>query len=115
MSAVAQTSKRRSPWNTIRLVKSLRGEGVLFGPWRGFRRVSYSIDVFALGQLLSGDGDIRGDLSDLVCKAPTNARLRLAGGEEVQLALCAIETEMASIELLAPVPAGLASAGVGVA
>jgi len=110
MSAgMAQTSKRRSHWNTIRLVKSLRGDGVLLGNWRGFRPVSYCIDLYALGQLLSGDGDIRGDLSDLVCRAPTNARLRLASGEEVQLAFCSIEPEAASIELLAPVPAGLAS------
>jgi len=77
--------------------------------------VSYCIDVYALGLLLSGDGDIRGDLSDLVCRAPTNARLRLAGGEELQFVFCAIETEMASIELLAPVPAGLASMGGSIA
>lgn len=107
---MAPTPKRRSHWNAVRLVTSLRGDGVLLGKWRGTRPVHYCIDVYALGLLLSGDGDIRGDLSDLVGRAPTNARLRLAGGEEVQLVLCAIEPEMASIELLAPVPAGLATA-----
>ena len=111
MSAVmAQPSKRRNHWNTIRLVASLRGDGVLFGKWRGTRPVHYCIDVYALGPLLSADGDIRGDLSDLVSRSPTHAGLRLASGEEVRLVFCGIEPEMASIELLTPVPAGLGSA-----
>jgi hypothetical protein len=101
--------KRRSQWNAVRLVKSLRGEGVLCGRRSRSRPVSYCIDLYAQGVYLSGDGDIRGDLVDLVDKVPINARLRLADGEEVEISFRAIEPDVASIELASPVPSTLAS------
>lgn len=104
---LGQTTRRRNLRSALRLVTSLRGDGVLSGRWRGTRPVFYCIDIYALGLLRSGDGDIRGDLTDLVARDPTRARLRLAGGEEINLVLRSIETEMASVELLEPTPAWL--------
>jgi hypothetical protein len=92
----------------LRLLKTMRGEGALVWGKRGFRRVNYCLDLYGHGRILSGDGDMRGDLADLVGRIPLNARLRLAGGEEVRIAFCDIDAEVASIELLAPMSAGLA-------
>jgi hypothetical protein len=95
--------------NGIRLLKTLRGEGALSWGKRGSRAVSYCIDLYGQGRFLSADGDVRGDLADLVGRTPSNARLRLASGEEVRFAFCSIEADMASIELLNPVSAALAA------
>jgi hypothetical protein len=83
---------------------------VLCGKKSRSRPVYYCIDVYAQGAYLTGDGDIRGELVDLVDKVPINARLRLADGEEVEIAFRAIEPDVASIELVSPVPSALASA-----
>jgi hypothetical protein len=91
----------------VRLLKSLRGEGTLVWGRRAARKVSYSIDLYGQGGSLSGDGDVRGAFSDLVGRDPPGVRLRLAGGEEVAIALVDIEAEAASIELLGPVSSAL--------
>jgi len=102
---------RPGPGSPLRLLRTLRGEGVLMWGSRGARNVDYCVDLYGQGRFLTGDGDVRGDLADLVGRTPMNVRLRLAGGEEVRIGLCAIEADFASIELLAPVSAALASAG----
>ncbi len=99
--------KRGGP---LRLLKSLRGAGTLLWGRRAAREVSYCIDLYGQGGFLSGDGDVRGDLADLVGKAPSNVRLRLASGEETQVALGEVEADSASIELLRPLAATFSSA-----
>jgi hypothetical protein len=94
----------------LRLVKSLRGDGTLMWGRQANRPVSYSIDVYAQGTLMSGDGDVRGELVDLVGKTPVNLRLRLADGEEVRIMFRDISADVASIELLDPAPAHAESA-----
>ena len=91
----------------LRLLKSLRGDGALLWGRHATRAVSYSVDLYGQGRWLSGDGDVRGDLSDLVGRAPVNLRLRLADGREAPVALRDIEPELASIELVNPVPESL--------
>jgi hypothetical protein len=88
----------------LRLLKSLRGDGTLMWGRRATRPVTYSIDLYGQGQLLSGDGDVTGDLTDLVGRAPANARLRIASGQEAPIAFRDIEADSASIELVHPVP-----------
>jgi hypothetical protein len=70
----------------------------------GSRPVSYAIDLYSQGEHHSGSGDVRGDLAALVGRSPTNVRLRLADGIVVSVALADIETDGATIELVAPVP-----------
>jgi hypothetical protein len=86
----------------LRLVRSLRGDGTLMWGRRAARPVSYSIDLYAQGELMSGDGDICGEFTDLVGRMPSDARLKLASGETVQLKLGDIAADTASIELLRP-------------
>ena len=74
---------------------------------RGQRAVTYAIDLYGQGQLLSGDGEVLGDLADLVDRAPANVRLRLASGQEAAVVFRDIEADSASIELSQPVPADL--------
>lgn len=93
--------KRGGP---LRLVRSLRDEGALLWDKRGERAVAYAIDLYSQGELLSGDGDVRGDLTGLVGRAPANVRLRLADGTVVSVALTDIEADSAAIELLRPIP-----------
>jgi len=95
-------TKRGGP---LRLLKSMRGDGTLMWGRQAARAVSYCIDLYGQGGFLSGDGDVRGDLSDLVGKAPSNTRLRLASGEEAPVTLGDIEADSASIELLKPLAA----------
>ncbi len=71
------------------------------------RAVTYSIDLYGQGQYLTGDGEVVGDLADLVGRAPSNPRLRLASGEETALIFRGIAADGASIELLRPLPAAL--------
>ena len=91
----------------LRLLKSLRGDGTLLWGRRAARAVAYAIDLYGQGQMVSGDGEVVGDLADLVGRAPANARLRLASGEEAALIFRGIEADSASIELVRPVPAAL--------
>jgi len=86
----------------LRLVKSLRGEGLLMWGRRASRRVAYRIDVYRQGLLLSGDGELSGEFSELVGRSPPNARLRLAGGQELPVGLLDIGADAASVELLSP-------------
>jgi hypothetical protein len=88
----------------LRLLKSLRGDGALLWGRRSTRDVAYAIDLYGQGPMLSGDGEVRGDLSDLVGRAPANLRLRLANGRETEIALCGIEPDSASIDLVKPSP-----------
>jgi hypothetical protein len=92
----------RSRGGPLRLLKSIRGDGTLMWGRRATRDVAYSIDLYGQGPLLSGDGDVRGDLSDLVGRAPANVRLRLASGQETEIVLCGIEADSASIDLVKP-------------
>jgi hypothetical protein len=91
----------------LRLLRSLRGDGTLMWGRGATRAVAYSIDLYGQGQYLSGDGEVVGDLADLVGRAPSNPRLRLASGEEAALIFRGIAADGASIELLRPVPAAL--------
>ena len=68
------------------------------------RKVAYAIDLYGQGPMLSGDGEVRGDLTDLVGRAPANLRLRLASGLETPIALCGAEADSASIDLVKPDP-----------
>lgn len=86
----------------LRLLKSLRGDGTLMWGRRATREVAYAIDLYGQGPMLSGDGEVRGDLTDLVGRAPINVRLRLASGRETPINLCGIEADSASIDLLKP-------------
>jgi hypothetical protein len=90
----------RARGGPLKLLKSLRGNGTLMWGRQATRPVSYSIDLYGQGHMLSGDGDVRGDLIDLVGRVPSNARLRLANGQEAPVALRGIEADAASIELL---------------
>ncbi|HEY1435778.1 MAG TPA: hypothetical protein VGG65_10400 [Thermoanaerobaculia bacterium] len=92
----------RTRGGPLRLVKSLRGEGTLMWGRGSAREVSYSIDLYGQGPLLSGDGDVRGNLADLVGRSPANVRLRLASGHEAPITLCGIEADSASIDLVKP-------------
>ena len=87
----------------LRLLRSLRGDGALVWGRRSSVAVSYCVDVYGQGRWLSGDGDIRGDLTELVGRTPVNARLRLADGHEASIAIRDIGADSASIELLNPV------------
>ena len=86
----------------MRLLKSLRGDGTLLWGRSATRPVSYCIDLYRQGRFLSGDGDVRGELSDLVGRAPSNPRLRLESGQEVPIAVRDIAADAASIQLLQP-------------
>ncbi len=88
----------------LRLVRSLRDEGTLLWDKRGERAVAYAIDLYSQGELLSGDGDVRGDLTSLVGRVPANVRLRLADGTVVSVVLTDVEADSAAIELLRPIP-----------
>ena len=87
----------------LRLLKSLRGEGKLVWGRRSARAVTYSIDLYGQGAMLSGDGEVQGDLTDLVGKATVGVRLQLASGQEAAINLRGIEADSASIELAHPV------------
>lgn len=91
----------------LRLLKSLRGDGTLMWGRQAARPVAYSIDLYGQGQHLSGDGEVVGDLADLVGRAPANPRLRLASGKEAALIFRGIAADSASIELVRPVPSAL--------
>ena len=88
----------------LKLVKSLRGDGILMWGRRACRRVAYRIDVYRQGLLISGDGEVSGEFSELVGRSPANARLRLAGGQEVPVGFLDIGADAASIELVGPLP-----------
>ena len=66
--------------------------------------MSYSIDLYRQGRILSGNGDVRGSLTSLVGRNPPNVRLRLANGLEVSVALTDIEADTATFDLLDPPP-----------
>lgn len=84
----------------LRLVGTLRGEGVLLWGSRASRPVSYAVDLYREGELQSGNGDVRGDLSGLVGRVvPPGVRLRLQDGVEVEVLLSDVEAEAAAIEL----------------
>ncbi len=91
----------------LRLLKTLRGDGALLWGRRSVRSVGYCVDLYGQGRWLSGDGDVRGDLTDLVGRALLNVRLRLSDGQEALIAIRDIEPNSASIELLSPVPSSL--------
>jgi len=93
--------KRGGP---LRLVRSLRDNGTLIWGDRGERPVAYAIDLYSQGDMLSGDGDVRGDLTSLVDRAAPNLRLRLADGATVSVALSNVEPDGATIELIGPIP-----------
>jgi hypothetical protein len=95
---------KRGRGGALRLLKSLRGDGTLMWGQRATRAVTYSIDLYGQGQYLSGDGEVLGDLADLVGRAPANPRLRLATGQEATLIFRGIAADSASIELTRPVP-----------
>jgi len=92
--------KRGGP---LRLLRSLRDEGALLWDKRGERAVAYAIDLYTQGDQLSGDGDVRGDLTALVGRAPSDVRLRLADGAVVSVALTDVGPGGATIELLDPI------------
>ena len=92
----------RSRGGPLRLLKSLRGDGTLMWGRNASRPVAYSLDLYGQGPLLSGDGEVRGDLTDLVGRAPANLRLRLANGRETPIGLCGIEPDSASVDLVKP-------------
>jgi hypothetical protein len=106
-SGIAQMTPKRG--GRLRLVRSLRDEGTLLWGTLGTRPVTYAIDVYSQGDQQSGTGDVRGDLSILVGRSPSNVRLRLADGAVVAVTLTDIETDGASIELVGPVPSPTAS------
>ena len=95
----------RSRGGPLRLLKSLRGDGTLMWGRSATRNVAYAIDLYGQGPMLSGDGEVRGDLADLVDRVPANLRLRLASGREVPIALAGIEADSASLDLVNPAPA----------
>jgi hypothetical protein len=88
----------------MRLIRSIRGEGTLLWAASSGRTVSYAIDLYRQGQMLSGNGDLRGSLASLVGRNPPNVRLRLADGLEVGIALTDIEADRAMFDLLGPPP-----------
>jgi hypothetical protein len=88
----------------LRLVRSLRNEGTLLWGKRGERPVTYAIDLYSQGEMLSGNGDVRGDLAILVGRAPADFRLRLADGTEVSVTLADVEPDSATIEILKSMP-----------
>ena len=92
----------------IRLIRSIRGEGTLLWAASSSQTVSYAIDLYRQGQLLSGNGDVRGSLASLVGRNPPNVRLRLADDLEVGIALTDIEADRAMFDLL-EAPTSLAS------
>ena len=83
----------------LRLIGTLRGEGVLLWGKSASRPVSYAVDLYREGELQSANGDVRGDLTGLVDRVPVNVRLRLHDGVEVDVLLSDIEAEAAAIEL----------------
>ena len=95
----------RSRGGPLRLLKSLRGDGTLLWGRNSTRDVAYAIDLYGQGPMLSGDGEVRGDLANLVGRTPPNLRLRLASGRETAIALCGTEPESASVDLVNPAPA----------
>jgi hypothetical protein len=97
----------RARGGPLRLLKSLRGDGTLMWGRRSARPVVYSIDLYGQGSMMSGDGDVQGDLSELVGRSPSNVRLRLSDGQEAAIALRGIEADSASIELAHPLTARL--------
>ena len=88
----------------MRLVQSLRDQGTLLWGVRGERSVAYALDLYSQGEMITGNGDVRGDLATLVGRAPTDVRLRLADGVEVSVALTDVEPDNANIEVLGPLP-----------
>lgn len=100
---------KRGRAGPLRLLKSLRGDGTLMFGRRSTRPVTYCVDLYGQGAWLTGDGDVRGEFADLIGRAPADVRLRFSDGQEAAIALRDIETGVASIELLDPVPQGLGS------
>jgi hypothetical protein len=88
----------------------LRGDGTLMWGRRSARAVSYSVDLYGQGPRLTGDGEVVGDLSDLVGRSPVGVRLRLASGQEASIVLRGIAADSASIELADPVAEPFATA-----
>jgi hypothetical protein len=68
------------------------------------RAVSYAIDLYRQGQMLSGNGELSGSLASMVGRSPSNLRLRLANGLEVCIALTDIESDRAMLDLIGPPP-----------
>ena len=95
---------KRGRAGPLRLLKSLRGDGTLIWGRRSARPVSYCIDLYGQGSWFTGDGDVRGDFADLVGRSPADVRLRLSDGREAAVALGDIAADVASIELVDPVP-----------
>ena len=88
----------------LRLVRSLRDQGTLLWGVRGERPVTYAVDLYSQGEMLTGNGDVCGDLTTLVDRAPADVRLRLADGSVVSVALTDVEPNSANIEVLGPMP-----------
>jgi hypothetical protein len=92
----------------LRLVRSLRDEGTLLWGVRGERPVTYAVDLYSEGELLTGNGDVRGDLAKLVGRTLADVRLRLADGVVVSVVLTDVEPDNANIEVLGAMPPGAA-------
>lgn len=88
----------------LRLVRSLRDEGSLLWGKRGERAVTYAVNLYRQGELLTANGEVSGDLATLVGRTPADVRLRFADGTVLPVALTDVEPDSATVEILQPVP-----------
>lgn len=95
-------SSRRRGEARMRLLKALRGPGVLI--WSGgWAPVTYELDVFRLGATCVGSGSLEGDLAvlsaDFQLDVAGGTRLRTADGWEVSVELIGLDGDAASFDV----------------
>ncbi|HTI66152.1 MAG TPA: hypothetical protein VL460_01255 [Caulobacteraceae bacterium] len=88
----------------MKLQGSLRGDGVLIVAGAE-RPVRYQLDLYSSGERRFGSGSLDGDLSALDEAGDHPARLRLAGGAEVEVDLQDVEDDGAGFEARGDLPA----------
>ncbi|HEX5378332.1 MAG TPA: hypothetical protein VFW47_07140 [Phenylobacterium sp.] len=96
----SQRSRWREP-PRLKLLKSLRGEGVLV--WSGGSiPVAYELDVFGNGDHRTASGHLEGDFAALNTEDEATplpaARLRLDGGREIEIDLSSADVSSAEFD-----------------
>jgi len=88
--------------NSMKLLGSLRGDGVLSWDDRT-AAVHYQLDLFEGRDRRSGSGVLDGELADLEAREEP-ARLRLADGFEIEIVLVQVDEDGAMFEARSELP-----------
>lgn len=88
---------RANRWSTLRLLGTLRGEGVLIG-LGAETAVRYQIELFKRGAQETAAGEVE-RLQGSLRGEPCPARLRLSDGVEIAIALTDVRADVATFDV----------------